>query len=615
MKFDQDFIDRVREANNIVEVIGQYTDLKSRGHRFSGLCPFPDHNEKTPSFSVSEDKQLYHCFGCKKSGNIFTFLETYSGMTFPDAVKYLARRASIPLPEASVEDKAYNARKTEKEIMLKLNRLAGYYFLSQFKKLPESHPGKTYFKQRGLSDEVVERFKLGVILDDWSGLANYLRSQKAPLDKAEKLGLIRKRKSGDGYFDLFRERVIFPIFSPTGDCIGFGGRSFGDAQPKYLNSPESPVFHKGRMVYGLNESAKHIRSKDQVIVVEGYMDYLALVQAGIHNVVATLGTALTSDHGRLLKRYSKNIVLLFDGDSAGMNAAERSLEVLLHEDLLPKACFLPDGLDPDDFIKQNSVEELERRIHKAKDLFDHKMGTLLKNFQGQTSEKFRIIKELAPLVLATKDQGLRNFLTLEISQSLSVTVETLVGQLKAAHNETQKRGMSAASKADLTKSVKSQTIFKNSDKPSDSNKIDLSDSPRDELLIFSLALKAPELLEFIIAQNVVEIVTHHGVKAALSEALEKYGQKSEKFDKLAGFLASKLSTPGSVTFYMTLTPGELTDSEGLQMLKDCVARLKSRHLRSQARRLVSDTGGEPSRDDLERIMNIHRDRLSLKDKN
>ena len=277
MKFDQVFIDRVRDANNLVEIISEHTQLRNAGGgRFMGLCPFPDHKEKSASFSVSEDRQLYHCFGCKKSGNIFTFLETFSGLAFPEAIQFLAKRASLPLPEnfdVKAEANARNQR-TRKDELLRINKLAGYYYFENLKKLTETHPARVYIAKRLIPAEVISLFKVGASGEEWDGLVKFLQTQKVQLSMAEELGLIRPKKSG-GYYDVLRGRIIYPILSQTRDVIGFGGRSYiPDLQPKYLNSPETELFHKSRSLYGLHEAAKYIRSQERFCFCSGYYNKL-----------------------------------------------------------------------------------------------------------------------------------------------------------------------------------------------------------------------------------------------------------------------------------------------------------------------------------------------------
>ncbi len=330
IKFTPEFIERVAEANNIVDLISQQTQLKSAGGGLMGRCPFPDHKEKTPSFSVSETKQVYHCFGCHKSGNIFSFLRDFQGLSFPEAVEFLADRAGISLPKPTGEsveiDKAMQRRKQ----LLAANKWALIFFREQLKQQASDHPVKKYIQKRGLLPETLETFQMGYAPADWDGLVNFLTSKGISMEIAEEARLVKARTQGKtGYFDLFRDRLIFPILNNQGEPVAFGGRIIESGEPKYLNSPETPVFVKGKILYGLFQTARYIRSEDAVLIVEGYMDLISLYQVGIRNVVATMGTALTPDHGRFLKRLTKNVVVLFDGDSAGQEAAERSLPLLL----------------------------------------------------------------------------------------------------------------------------------------------------------------------------------------------------------------------------------------------------------------------------------------------
>jgi len=325
VRFNPDFVDKVREANNIVDVIAPYTQLRSAGSNFMGRCPFPDHNDKTASFSVSEDKQLYNCFGCKKSGNIFTFLQVFNGYSFPESIEFLARRANIALPERD-EDPREKSFRELRENVLRTNRLAASFFEESFRKLPATSPIRVYAERRGLTAEIIETFKIGFSPDDWQGLVRAMRARRIPMEVGEKAGLVKKssRTGGESHFDLFRGRLMFPIVSTSGDVLGFGGRVLGDEEPKYLNSPETPVFHKGRVLYWLDVTARYIRSQDEAVIVEGYMDAVALYGAGLKNVAAILGTAFTLDHGKLIRRMTPNVLMLLDGDRAGIQGAERS---------------------------------------------------------------------------------------------------------------------------------------------------------------------------------------------------------------------------------------------------------------------------------------------------
>jgi len=425
MRFPPEFIERVAEANNIVDIISQYTQLKPTGSGLMGRCPFPDHQEKTASFSVSEPKQVYHCFGCHKSGNIFSFLRDYQGMNFPDAVEYLASRANIPLPQ--VQDvkaqERFNKESDHKKNLLKANKAANEFFYKTLRSVGSDHPVKKYIARRGLDENILEAFQIGYSPAEWDLLTKHLQSLGVPAEVAEEAKLIKARKEGkSGHFDLFRDRLMFPIISTMGDTLAFGGRIIEQGEPKYLNSPETPVFIKGRVLYGLHQTARFIRSEDVALIVEGYMDLVSLFQNGIQNVAATMGTALTADHCRLIKRMTKNVVVLFDGDHAGVEAAERSLPILLAADIFPKGLTLPDNMDPDDFVKSKGSIVLKEMIEKAPDLFSMVFDKWLENYRGEASEKIKLIDKVKPILNVIPDYRLRDLYLTEVSQKMTVSL-------------------------------------------------------------------------------------------------------------------------------------------------------------------------------------------------
>ncbi len=612
LKFPQEFIEKVREAANLVDVIGSFTQLKGRGSQYMGLCPFPDHVEGTPSFSVSEDRQLYHCFGCKKSGNVFTFLQDFQGLSFPQAVEQLAKRYSIELPVIDEEkNRVWQEKKTEREAALELNRTAAVFFHKNLMTLPRSHPVWQYLAKRGLTEELARLFRLGFAPDSWEELAQHLSRQKFSLEKAERLGLLRRRKTGSGYFDFFRNRLIFPVLSQTREVLGFGGRSLTpDNQPKYLNSPETVVFHKGRTVYGLQESARHIRSERRVIVVEGYMDLLAMWRAGIRSVVATLGTALTSEHAHLFKKFGDEVVVLFDGDTAGQEAMERSLAVLLQEDLLPKGVFLPEGLDPDDFLNQKGAEALTSAVEKAADLFEVTLESWLRGYRASPSEKLQILEKTAALWPSIQRTSLKDLYQSQLARQLGESPEWIRMALREALEKPQKGtarpGKSTSYAKELPDSgpqgvsaVKSRVF-------------DVSKAPKAELLILSLALKSRKLLEFAAENQIFRELSHPELRQLMEGLLEKSRQKPEEFDKLGALLVSQINPPSAVMAYAEYSRGDLSDTEELQLMKDCCSRVHFRYLRNQARQLIHQVKDNPEPEKLEQIMNIHKGRLSLK---
>lgn len=429
MRFPPDFVEKVREANNIVDVIGPYTQLRSTGSGFMGRCPFPDHSDKSASFSVSEEKQLYNCFGCKKSGNIFTFLQVFNGYSFPESIEFLARRANIALPERDEDPREKRNRET-REAVLTTNRLASSFFEDAFSKLPVLSPVRVYAEKRGLTPAIVETFKIGFSPDDWQGFVKVMRARRIGLEIGEQAGLVKRsakhpQNHEQSHFDMFRGRLMFPILSTAGDVVGFGGRILGEGEPKYLNSPETPVFHKGKVLYGLDVTARYIRSQDEAVIVEGYMDAVALYGAGLKNVAAILGTAFTPEHGKLIRRMTPNVIMLLDGDKAGIAGAERSLPALLAADIRPRGVILPDGMDPDDFLREKGVEALRAEMDRANDLFTlllvrHWMVGYRATAQDKLAVVERAATALAPAGIELLEQAMADLFIEEIAKFIDI---------------------------------------------------------------------------------------------------------------------------------------------------------------------------------------------------
>ncbi|WP_109690381.1 DNA primase [Tumebacillus permanentifrigoris] len=361
-RIPDEIVERVRQHFDIVDVIGEYVGLKKSGRgSYAGLCPF--HNEKSPSFHVTQDKQLYHCFGCSASGNLFTFLIEKEGITFQEAVERLAQRANIALPAEEMEDVESPEYKRRKE-MLRAHELAAKYYNHILMNTEHGKLGLRYLEERGISRITIEAFQLGYAPDAWDVLRKFLLKRGFAEELLFEAGLLSEAQNGKGrYFDKFRHRVMYPIHDAQGHVIGFGGRVLSkDSGPKYLNSPETPLFHKGRHLYNLHRARSTMRSEGRVLVLEGYMDVIAAYQAGVQNVVAVLGTALTNDHVRLLQRNVQEIVMMFDGDAAGQKAALRSAEVVKDADVKTRVATLPEGLDPDDFLKKYGKDAFVRAI-------------------------------------------------------------------------------------------------------------------------------------------------------------------------------------------------------------------------------------------------------------
>ncbi len=339
-------VSEIRDRSSILEVVSDYITLKKAGKNHRGLCPF--HSEKTPSFMVNEEKQIFHCFGCGEGGDAFTFLMKVGHFSFPQAVEELAKRYGVKLPsrELSTTQKKEMAKR---EALFQINQIASEYFHDLLTKRREGEEGRRYLSQRGISQEVIAEHRLGYSTDRWDGLVRYLQEKKVSLEMAWELGLIFPKKK-EGWYDAFRGRILFPIFDLHQRIVGFGGRVIREGQPKYLNSPESSIYHKGEILYGLHVAKRYATEKDCVIIVEGYFDLLTLHQYGLKHSVATLGTALTTQHIRTLKRYTKNLITLFDADQAGIQATLRSLPLFLEEEVVGKTIEGGAGSSPHRFL-------------------------------------------------------------------------------------------------------------------------------------------------------------------------------------------------------------------------------------------------------------------------
>ena len=351
-RFPSAWIDELYSRADIVQVVSAYVPLKKNGSRYWGLCPF--HHEKTPSFSVNAEQNLYYCFGCKAGGNVIQFIQEMERLTFQEAAEYLARQLHMPVPEMR-EDPEYEKRQSQRERLLSANREAAQWYHQQLWK-PENIRLLDYLHGRGLDDGTIRKFGLGAAPDLWDALTQHLLQQGYTLEELQAAGLAVVKEHS--HFDMFRNRAIFPIIDAQGKVLGFGGRAMGDVQPKYLNTSDTPVFNKRKGVYAANLLKKQ-RNLNRIILVEGYMDVVALVQHGVNGVVATLGTALTNEQARLLKRYAPEVWVSYDGDSAGQHAIVRALDIFEQEAIDARVLFFPDNLDPDEFIRQRGLEAFQ----------------------------------------------------------------------------------------------------------------------------------------------------------------------------------------------------------------------------------------------------------------
>ena len=390
---DKAFLQDVRDRLSISSVVGKYIDLKRAGNNFKGVCPF--HQEKKPSFMVSDEKQLFHCFGCAAGGDIFTFIMKHQGLSFPESIELLANEAGLPVPKFT-DQKEDVWRERLQEV---LDESIKFYHQQLAANVGDK--ALKYLKERKIEIESIKKHFLGFAPFGGESLVKHLKSNKLSFEAALELGLIKKRDNG-GYYDFFRSRIMFPIFSPRGKASAFSGRVVSnDQEPKYLNSPESNMFHKATSLYGLDKAAPSIRKSDQVILVEGQLDVISLIQNGLENVVAPLGTALTVAHIHVLFRYTKNIVLVFDGDDAGKKAAWRMLPIFIEEGVMPKSVQLPSDEDPDSYIRNQGRDALLKLIDSSPLLLEFVLDLMLKSTDNK--KRLMAIKELSPMVEKCSD--------------------------------------------------------------------------------------------------------------------------------------------------------------------------------------------------------------------
>jgi DNA primase len=407
----------VLERASIVEVVSEYVPLRRSGANFLGLCPF--HAEKTPSFNVNPAREIFHCFGCGVGGNAISFVMRIEGLSFPESVKLLARKTGVEIEERQLTQAEKQAQ-DERQAFQKIQALASAYYRDMLNRAPEAAVARSYLEKRNAFGLIAEAYGLGFAADRRDGLVRHLQSQGADLALALKLGLVRRGEHG--WYDLFRNRLIFPIRSAKGDVIAFAGRVLDGSLPKYINSPESPLYHKSSVLFGLDLALPAIRTANSVIIVEGYFDHLALYRAGVRNVVATCGTALTSSHTALIKRHCARVYTLFDGDAAGQKATVRSMELFLEQKVPTYVIDLPAGDDPDSFLAANPVDVFRACQENARPAFEYFIRHVLARTPADcVDSKVRIVDELIPRFRKIADPLERDLYEKEICRLLGIT--------------------------------------------------------------------------------------------------------------------------------------------------------------------------------------------------
>lgn len=554
-KISQEKIEQIRIATDIVEVISQYLTLTKKGKEYVGLCPF--HHEKTPSFNVNPEKQIFYCFGCKKGGNVYNFLMEQEKLSFIESVRLLGQKAGIPLEI----DPAQASKFREKETLYNVTRFAAKYFFHNLAQTKAGQAGLKYFTRRGLTPQTIKRFGLGFAMNTWDGLLQAAAKKSLKTEHLHSAGLIISRKNQQGFYDRFRNRIIFPIFDASNRVVAFGGRRMADDNtPKYINSPETLIYQKRETLYGLTQARQQIQTENRALLVEGYMDVISLFQAGIQNAVATAGTALTDEHAKLISRYTQNVVLLFDGDSAGSGAALKGLDVLLAHDLDIHVTRLPAGDDPDSFVKNEGADALRELIRSASPLVEFKVKMLAETEDlGTPAGKSRAIHSILESAIKIKDEIKQNITIREVAERFLLDERVVFRELEQMKKAPRRYPVAAK--------PPTQSVSR--------NKADFhppkTRADRSEIALTKLLIRNPEVYRFVFA-NLDPNKIRHAVLREIIEIIYLMYQENRSLDraklmsyfenpKIAAFIAQSLNEPSTLDGDMQLAAECLTSIE------------------------------------------------------
>jgi DNA primase len=571
----QDKISEIRSRASIVEIIADYVTLKKAGRNHMGLCPF--HSEKSPSFTVSEEKGIYHCFGCHAGGSVFHFLMQYDQLTFPEAVERVAKRYGITIERNERTGSSKDVG--ERENLYRVNdQVAAHYHKILFAH-PEGRRAFEYLKNRGVDEATARKYQLGYAPQTGSGLLSLAKKENFSVTDALRLGLIGQR-APQQYHEKFFARVIFPIVNPAGKVVGFGGRVLDQGMPKYLNSTETPLFHKGSTLYGLYQAKEGIRQSDRVVVVEGYLDAIALAQYGVNYSVATLGTALTVEHVRALSRYTKNIIALFDGDDAGLKAAARSFEIFVEAGMFGRAAFLPKGEDPDTFVRAQGKVALETVLERAVPLADYYFSWLEQRFGKTLEGKSQIATEISRLMAKVTNPFEVDLLVRRAVDMLGIREELLRRPAAAMAGRASQGDRFVAPPA----------------------KQDTHDANAERSLL-GMMLRLPSILSSVADEK--EAVEWFGAKwRPLVDGIIREWQERRNIDvsqlmhEMAPELAHEIAA-------LVLEAEQLSDAECGKMAKDCLLYLRRKYLVGLKRNLrLAMRAAEEQKDD-----NAKRERI------
>lgn len=618
MQIPENKIEEIRSAADIVDIISEYVPLRKRGKNFIGLCPF--HNEKTPSFTVSDEKQIYHCFGCHAGGNVFKFLMEYNKISFVESVQELAAQLGISAAGGlEYDEKQFQEKQSEQEILYDINTEAAKYFSDNLLNKTEGEIAREYFQKRKIKPQTMRAFGLGYALNGWNNFIEFAKEKKVDLEKSIQLGLIGKNNSGK-LFDKFSSRIIFPIFSPNGRVIAFAGRILdsAEASAKYLNSPESLIYHKGRILYGLSHAKDEIRRLDKAIIVEGYMDLISLYQNGIKNVVAVSGTALTEEQVQLLSRYTKNIVLLFDADTAGIKASMRSIELLLKKDLEIKIVSLPKDEDPDSFINNFGKEKFEELILNAQNFLEYQ--TAYYESLGMFNDPAKAAEAIRELVLPLaliNDELKRNLLLKSIAKKFNLREKLLESELEKAIGKTNRQVLSE-------QRIKERKLI-NAEENQSANKINV------EPFLYNLE---KDIIKFLFEGNeeIIELIINYikeeelliAIHQKLFNIVREAYENDEDF--IVGALLEKINDEDLQKYILEITfdkysiskswddinPGPSKEKIMMKGARDSLTKFKTSLIDKEIKQNLKKMESTSEEDEKIELMKINRDLKKIK---
>lgn len=556
MQISEEILEKIKEENDIVDIISESVRLKKAGRSFSGLCPF--HNEKSPSFSVSQEKQIYKCFGCGESGNVITFVMKNKNMNFIDAVKYLADRANILLED----EKRVNPIAKKKELLYKVNVEAGRFFFSN---LRSNKMAMEYFLNRGIRQETIKRFGLGYAKDSWNSLLFHLRKLGFSENILLEAGLVLTSEKTGNKYDRFRNRVMFPVFDYRGKVIGFGGRVLDDSKPKYLNSPETLVFQKGTNLYGLNFAIKSNMKERYFIIVEGYMDLISLHQHGITNVVASLGTALTVNQARLLKRYADKVIISYDADVAGQTATMRGLEILKDVGFDVRVLSIPQGKDPDEYVRSNGRDAFMKLINEAEGLIDYRIKKAGENINFKDSNDLVKYSKKVTEILAKVNPIEKDIYIKKISENTGIREQALYDLLSK----------------EMTKNIKNQEFMNNKEESGTK----LYKEPafiKAERSLLKLCLEEEyfDYISQLISQDELILPEHKEIFSIIKEA------KKGSINNIVTFLESKSENIKVIEEVVKIKEQQvLTGKDNKKLIQDLIKQIDSYKLNQKLKEL------------------------------